>query len=132
MVVTRRVATSSSSRSARGSGLVAGGLSATVKAHRATAVIQLRGSLSCATAAILRETVEAVLATGPAAVVLDLAAVVADDELGLWVVPAVAGDAQRLGVGLTVVAPERHLRTQLRRLGGRHVEITDTAPTVPR
>lgn len=65
---------------------------------------------------------------GPAAGVLDLAAVTAHDELGLWVVPALAGDAQRCGVQLTVVPPIRHLRGRLRRLSGRPIDITDTAP----
>ncbi len=109
--------------------LLAGGLSVTVETHRRTTVIRLRGSLRCATAATLRQTVETVLATGPATVVLDLAEVVADDELGLWVLPAMAGDAQRVGVPLVVVAPARDLRSRLRRLGARPIDITDTAPT---
>ncbi|MCD2192173.1 STAS domain-containing protein [Actinomycetospora endophytica] len=88
----------------------------------------MRGSLRSATAATLREAVEGALGARPAAVVLDLTAVVADDELGLWVVPAVAGDAARCGIPLTVVAPDRRLRTRLRRLGARHVEITDVIP----
>ena len=91
-------------------------------------MIRLRGSLRSATAATLREAVESALGSGPVAVVLDLTGVRADDELGLWVVPAVAGDAQRCGIPLTVLAPNRNLRTRLRRLGARHVEITDVAP----
>ncbi|HEY2225315.1 STAS domain-containing protein [Actinomycetospora sp.] len=93
-----------------------------------TAVIRLRGSLRSGTAATLREAVESALGARPEAVVLDLTAVVADDELGLWAVPAVAGDAERSGIPLTVVAPNRKLRTLLRRLGARYVEITDVAP----
>jgi anti-anti-sigma regulatory factor len=104
------------------------GLSATIETNRSTAVIRLRGSLRYDTAATLRETVDAALATEPATVVLDMAAVVADDDLGLWVVPAVAGHAHRGGVDFVVVAPVRALRLRLRRLGGRPVEITDTPP----
>ena len=63
-----------------------------------------------------------------AAVVLGLVAVTAHDELGLGVVPALGGDAQRCGIQVPVVAPDRHLRGRLRRLGGRPVDITDTAP----
>jgi anti-anti-sigma factor len=110
----------------RGCAAVLGGLSATIETDRSTAVIRLRGSLRYDTAATLRETVDAALATEPATVVLDLAAVDADDDLGLWVVPAVAGHAQRGGVEFVVVAPVRALRLRLRRLGGRPVEITDT------
>jgi hypothetical protein len=60
--------------------------------------------------------------------VIDLAEVTADDDLGLWVVPAVAGDALRRGVRLTVVVPDRHLRARLRLLGARQIEITDSDP----
>ncbi|MFC5064657.1 STAS domain-containing protein [Actinomycetospora atypica] len=97
----------------------------TVDDHPDTPVIRLRGGLGAGTVAVLREAVEGVLATGPAAVVLDLTDVVADDELGVWVVPAVAGEAAGRGVGFTVVAPDRALRMRLRRVGARHVEITD-------
>jgi anti-anti-sigma regulatory factor len=107
---------------------VGGGLQATICADRPTSVIRFRGSLRATTAATLREAVEAVLAARPSAIVIDLSAVTADDELGLWAVPAVAGDAGRCGVQLTVVAPNRNLRTRLRRLGGRYIEITDTDP----
>jgi anti-anti-sigma regulatory factor len=105
-----------------------GGLSATIENDRLTAVIRLRGSLRYDTAATLRETVDAALATEPTTIVLDLADVVADDDLGLWVVPAAAGHAHRAGVEFVVVAPVRALRLRLRRLGGRPVEITDIPP----
>jgi anti-anti-sigma regulatory factor len=105
-----------------------GGLSATIETDRLTVVIRLRGSLRYDTAATLRETVDAALTTEPTTIVLDLADVVADDDLGLWVVPAVAGHAHRGGVDFVVVAPVRALRLRLRRLGGRPVEITDTPP----
>jgi anti-anti-sigma regulatory factor len=103
-------------------------LDAEVDHGTTTAVIRLRGSLRSGTAATLREAVESALSARPSAVVLDLTAVVADDELGLWAVPTVAGDAARCGIPLTVVAPNRKLRTRLRRLGARHVEITDVVP----
>lgn len=106
----------------------AGELDAAVDRGTSTAVIRLRGSLHCGTAATLREAVESALSDRPEAVVLDLTAVVADDELGLWAVPTVAGDAERCGIPLTVFVPNRKLRTRLRRLGARHVEITDVAP----
>ncbi len=128
---TRRVVAPSLPRGDSDSASPASGLSATLETDRRTTVIRLRGSLCCATAATLRETVETALATTPARVVLDLTAVVADDELGLWVVPAVAGDAQRGGVQLIVVAPARQLRIRLRRLGGRPIDITDTVPAAP-
>lgn len=124
----RRIPPQRARRSGHEAAPAASGLSATIEADDLTTVIRLRGSLRAATAATVRETVETVLATRPAGVVLDLAGVVAEDELGLWVVPAVAGDAQRCGVLLTVVAPDRKLRIRLRRLGARPIEITDTAP----
>jgi len=111
-----------------GAPVIGGGLQATICADRPTSVIRFRGSLRATTAATLREAVEAVLAARPSAIVIDLSAVIADDELGLWAVPAVAGDAGRCGVRLTVVAPNRNLRTRLRRLGGRYIEITDSDP----
>lgn len=115
----RRVATP-----ARGADRGAG-LDVTVDDLPHAAVIRLHGGLGSGTVAVLREAVEGVLATGPLAVVLDLTDVVADDELGLWGVPAVAGDAHNRGIGFTVVAPNRTLRSRLRCLGARHVEITD-------
>lgn len=103
-------------------------LDAIVDRGAPTTVIRLQGSLRSRTAATLREAVESALQSGPAAVVLDLTGVDADDELGLWAVQAAAGDAQRCGIPLTVVAPNRKLRTRLRGLGARHVEITEVAP----
>jgi len=111
-----------------GAPLVGDGLEATICAERPTTVIRFRGSLRATTAATLRKAVEVVLAARPSAILIDLSAVIADDELGLWAVPTVAGDAARCGVQLTVVAPNRNLRTRLRCLGGRNIEITDSDP----
>jgi anti-anti-sigma regulatory factor len=111
-----------------GAASVAGGLSASIDTDRPTPAIRLRGSLRATTAAALRDAVEIVLACRPAALVIDLAEVTADDDLGVWVVPAVAGDALRRGVRLTVVVPDRHLRARLRLLGARRIEITDSDP----
>ncbi|MDL5158775.1 STAS domain-containing protein [Actinomycetospora termitidis] len=91
-------------------------------------VIRLRGRMRAGTARVLREAVEGVLAAGSTSLVLDLSEVVADDELGLWVVPAVAGEAHDAGVAFTVVAPHRSLRSRLRRLGGRPFDLADTWP----
>ncbi|WP_018331433.1 STAS domain-containing protein [Actinomycetospora chiangmaiensis] len=91
-------------------------------------VVRLSGGLHAGTARLLRESVEGALDGGPTTVVLDLTDVTADDDLGLWVIPAVAGDAHARGVAFTVVAPKRSLRIRLRRLGGRPFEITDARP----
>ena len=77
---------------------------------------------------MLREAVESALDGGSTTVVLDLTDVVAEDDLGLWVIPAVAGDAHARGVAFTVVAPRRSLRIRLRRLGARPFDITDVRP----
>lgn len=106
-------------------------LSATVETHEQTTVIRLSGSVRCATAPVLREALDAVLAERPVTVVLDLAEVTADDELGLWVFPAMAGYAARRGIEMIVAAPGRALRVRLRRLGGHHLEVTDVpCPTL--
>ena len=104
----------------------ADGLSAVVETDGRTTVIHLAGSLRSATAPTLREAIDAALDERPDTVVLDLADAHADDELGLWVLPAMAGDAGRQGIDLVIAAPARALRVRLRRLGGRHLEITDT------
>jgi anti-anti-sigma regulatory factor len=105
-------------------------LRANVETHGRTTVIHLVGSVCCATAPALREAVHAVLAERPVTVVLDLAEVTADDELGLWVLPAMAGDAAQREIALLIAAPTRALRVRLRRLGGHHLEITDTLPAI--
>ena len=79
-------------------------LDVTVDDHPDTTVIRLRGGLGAGTVAVLREAVEGVLARGPVAVVLDLTDVVADDELGVWVVPAVAEAAGEKQGDLAVTA----------------------------
>jgi anti-anti-sigma regulatory factor len=109
---------------------VAEGLSAIVETDGRTTVVRLAGSLRCATASALREAVDAALDERPDTVVLDLADARADDELGLWVLPAMAGDAGRRGIDLVIAAPARALRVRLRRLGGRDLEITETVPAV--
>jgi anti-anti-sigma regulatory factor len=103
-------------------------LSAIVESDGGTIVIHLVGSLQCATAPTLREAINSALEERPDRVVLDLADAHADDELGLWVLPAMAGDAGRQGIDLVIAAPARALRVRLRRLGGRHLEITETVP----
>jgi anti-anti-sigma factor len=103
-------------------------LRASVDTDGATIVIRLAGSLRCATAPALREAVDAALDELPVTVLLDLAGLRADDELGLWVLPAMAGDAARRGIDLVVAAPDRALRGRLRRLGGHQLEITETVP----
>jgi anti-anti-sigma regulatory factor len=105
-------------------------LSAVVDTDGRITVIHLAGSLRCATAQTLREAVDAALDERPATVVLDLADASADDELGLWLLPAMAGDAGRQGIDLVIAAPARALRVRLRRLGGRHLEITDRVPVI--
>ena len=70
-----------------------------------TTVIHLAGSLCCATAPALREAIDAALDDRPDTVVLDLADAHAADELGLWVLPAMAGDAGRQGIALVIAAP---------------------------
>jgi anti-sigma B factor antagonist len=106
-------------------------LSAVFEADERTTVIRLVGSLRCATAPFLREAVDAALARRPTTVVLDLADVTADDELGLWVLPAMAGDAGRRGISLVVGAPHRALRVRLRCLGGHPLEIIDVRAPRP-
>ena len=91
-------------------------------------MIRLRGTLRADTAARAREAVAGALATAPAVVVLDMNAVTADDALGLWVLPAVAGNAERGGTRLVIAASSRVLRVRLRRLGVRCLDITDTVP----
>ena len=118
----------SRSRPADRPGTSAGALHASVAADGPTTVIRLGGSLRCATAPVLREAVDAALDDRPVTVVLDLAGLRADDELGLWVLPAMAGDAARRGVDLVIAAPDRALRVRLRRLGGHHLNITETVP----
>lgn len=103
-------------------------LVASTDSRPGSTLVVVRGRLRASTTRVVREAVEEALAAAPAAIVLDLADVVADDELGLWVVPALAGDAAGRGVGFTVVAPTRSLRMRLRRLGARPVEITETVP----
>lgn len=103
-------------------------LSLIVDTDGRTTVIHLAGSLCCATAPALREAIDAALDDRPDTVVLDLADAHAADELGLWVLPAMAGDAGRQGIDLVIAAPARALRVRLRRLGGRKMEITDTVP----
>jgi anti-sigma B factor antagonist len=110
------------------SGVLPDALTASVDTEGPTTVIRLTGSLRCATAPALREAVDAALEERPATVVLDLAGLRADDELGVWVLPAMAGDAARRGIGLVVAAPDRALRVRLRRLGGHKLEITETVP----
>lgn len=121
----RRVPDSRSRSRAAGA---ADGLSAVVETDGSTTVIHLAGSLRCATAPTLREAIDAALDERPDTVVLDLADAHADDELGLWVLPAMAGDAGRQGIDLVIAAPARALRVRLRRLGGHHLEITDSVP----
>ena len=94
----------------------------------ATTVIHLAGSLRCATAPALREAVDAVLGQRPATIVLNLAELHADDELGLWVLPAMAGDVARHGAELVIAAPYRALRVRLRRLGGHQLDIIENVP----
>lgn len=106
----------------------AAGLTTGLEALPDGVVVRLHGGLRAATACVLREAVEGALDGGPTAVVLDLTDVVAEDDLGLWVIPAVAGDAHARGVAFTVVAPKRTLRIRLRRLGGRPFDITDVRP----
>ncbi|MCD2185852.1 STAS domain-containing protein [Actinomycetospora soli] len=110
-------------RRARSGG--ADGLASTVVDHPTGTVVRLAGGLRAATACVLREAVEGALDDGSAAVVLDLTDVVAEDDLGLWAIPAVAGDAHARGVAFTVVAPKRSLRIRLRRLGGRPFDLTE-------
>jgi anti-anti-sigma factor len=107
-----------------------GVLIASVGSDGDTAVIHLAGSLRSATAPTLREEVDGVLDQRPATVVLDLTDITADDELGLWVLPAMAGDAARHGINLIVTAPHRALRVRLRRLGGHHLQITEAVPAL--
>ncbi|WP_433803286.1 STAS domain-containing protein [Actinomycetospora sp. CA-084318] len=104
------------------------GLTSTVVDHPIGAVIRLSGGLRAGTARVLREAVEGALDGGSTAIVLDLTDVVAEDDLGLWVIPAVAGDAHARGVAFTVCAPKRGLRIRLRRLGGRPFDLTDSRP----
>ena len=103
-------------------------LTGTVETDGHTTVIRLVGSLRCATAPVLRESLDAVLEQRPDTVILDLAEVTADDELGLWVLPAMAGDTAHRGIKLLIAAPTRALRVRLRRLGGHHLDITDLPP----
>ena len=116
------------SRPADRPGTSAGALHASVATDGPTTVIRLGGSLRCATAPALREAVDAALDGRPVTVVLDLAGLRADDELGLWVLPAMAGDAARRGIDLVIAAPDRALRVRLRRLGGHHLNIAETVP----
>ena len=104
------------------------GLTATVATLPSATVVRLAGGLRSRTATVLREAVEGALDGGSMMLVLDLTDVVAEDDLGLWVIPAVAGDAHARGVVFTVVAPKRALRSRLRRLGGRPFDITDVRP----
>jgi anti-anti-sigma factor len=125
-MATRRVPAPESRRSR--AGVAAESLRAIVETDGRTTVIHLAGSLCCATAPTLREAIDAALDDRPDTVVLDLADAHAADELGLWVLPAMAGDAGRQGIGLVIAAPARALRVRLRSLGGRHLEITDSVP----
>ena len=125
-MATRRVPALHSRRSRAGA--AAESLSAIAETDGRTTVIHLAGSLGCATAPALREAIDAALDDHPDTVVLDLADVHAADELGLWVLPAMAGDAGRQGIDLVIAAPARALRVRLRRLGGRILEITETVP----
>jgi anti-anti-sigma factor len=128
-MATRRVR-APDSRLRPGAGAVADSLSAIVETDGRTTVIHLAGSLHCATAPALREAIDAALDERPDTVVLDLADAHAADELGLWVLPAMAGDAGRQGINLVIAAPARALRVRLRRLGGRNLGITETVPAV--
>jgi anti-anti-sigma regulatory factor len=112
----------------RTGGTMDGGLTATVATFPAATVVRLAGGLRSRTATVLREAVESALDDGSTTLVLDLTDVVAEDDLGLWVIPAVAGDAHARGVAFTVVAPKRALRSRLRRLGGRPFDLTDVRP----
>ena len=125
-MATRRAAPDSQPRSRAGAG--AESLSVIVETDGHTTVIHLAGRLCCATAPTLREAIDAALDDRPDTVVLDLADAHAADELGLWVLPAMAGDAGRQGIALVIAAPARALRVRLRRLGERRMEITDTVP----
>lgn len=88
-------------------------------------MIHLIGSLRCANAPTLHETLDAALEQGPATVVVNRVEVRADDELGLWVLPAMADDAARRGIALVVAGPHRALRVRLRRLA----DTTSRSPT---
>jgi anti-anti-sigma regulatory factor len=125
-MATRRPSARDSCRSR--AGVAAESLNAIVETDGRTTVIHLAGSLCCATAPALRGAIDAALDDRPDTVVLDLANAHAADELGLWVLPAMAGDAGRQGIDLVIAAPARALRVRLRRLGGHHLEITDTVP----
>lgn len=109
----------------RGAGCEVG---ATTESLGRTTVLRLHGTLRAATAHAVRELVDDALEASPAVLVLDLADLVAGDDLGLWVLPAMSGDAARRGVRLVVAAPGRPLRLRLRRLGGHALEITDVVP----
>jgi anti-anti-sigma regulatory factor len=100
-------------------------LSARLERASARTVLRVRGTLRVDTAARLRELVSDALDDGPTELVLDLGDMVAGDDLGLWVLPAMAGDATRRRVPLLVVVPDRALRTRLRCLGGHPLDLTD-------
>lgn len=100
-------------------------LSAGVEHASAHTVLRVRGTLRVDTAARLRELVSDALDDGPVQLVLDLGDMVAGDDLGLWVLPAMSGDAARRRVPLLVVVPDRALRTRLRCLGGHPLDLTD-------
>jgi anti-anti-sigma regulatory factor len=110
---------------ARSAGRDPATLSARVERASARTVLRVRGTLRADTAARLRELVSDALDHDPAELVLHLGDVVAGDDLGLWVLPAMAGDAARRGVPLLVVVPARALRVRLRRLGGHPLDLSD-------
>ena len=108
-----------------------GGLEAAVETRERGVVLRVCGTLRARSAPTLRDAVTAALRVSeapPPVVVVDLTTVIADDELGLWVLPAMAGDLERVGSALLITVPARRLRMRLRRLGARHLEITETAP----
>lgn len=90
------------------------------------AVLRLTGPLRLAGVPMLRRAVAAALRGPPLTLVIDVAGLVAADEMGLVVFAEVTDTAGRAGVRLVLAAPTPILRERLRQLGARNLEISET------
>jgi anti-anti-sigma regulatory factor len=76
-------------------------------------------------ALVLREEVQALIAARPAVIVLDVAGLVPDAEMGVLMLPTVARDAAAEGIAVVVVNPSRALLDRLWQLGVRDLTCAD-------
>jgi anti-anti-sigma regulatory factor len=96
------------------------------------AVITLRVAppLRLVEATVLRQQVEALFAHRPAAIVLDVAGLVPDGEMGVLMLSLVARDAAAEGIAVVLANPSPALCDRLRQLGVRDLTCADR-PDLP-